>query len=72
MASEGPYDTACFHAQRAAEKHLKALLAWRGEAVPRTHDLEEIQDQCERVHSLPALAQLDLADLTGYAVELRV
>ena len=71
VASEGPYDTACFHAQQAAEKYLKALLAWHGEAIPRTHDLEEIQDRCERVHPLPALTNLDLADLTGYAVELR-
>jgi hypothetical protein len=23
VASEGPYDTACFHAQQAAEKYLK-------------------------------------------------
>ena len=25
-ASEGPYDTACFHAQQAAEKYLKGFL----------------------------------------------
>jgi HEPN domain-containing protein len=68
---EGPYDTACFHAQQAVEKYLKALLAWRGQPIPRTHDLEELQHQCGRQQSLPDLAALDLADLTGYAVELR-
>ncbi len=26
----GPYDTACFHAQQAAEKYLKAVLALAG------------------------------------------
>jgi HEPN domain-containing protein len=26
-ASEGPYDTACFHAQQAVEKYLKGVLA---------------------------------------------
>ncbi len=32
--------TSCFHAQQAAEKALKALLAWLSEdAIPRTHDL---------------------------------
>jgi HEPN domain-containing protein len=71
IASEGPYDTACFHAQQAAEKYLKALLAWHGQVIPRSHDLEEIQDQCEGVAPVPALVELDLADLTGYAVELR-
>lgn len=25
--SNGPYDTACFHAQQAAEKYLKGFLA---------------------------------------------
>lgn len=28
-----------FHAQQAVEKGLKAVLAARGEAVPKTHDL---------------------------------
>jgi HEPN domain-containing protein len=28
-ASEGPYDTACFHAQQAVEKYLKGFLAWK-------------------------------------------
>lgn len=33
--SDGPYDTACFHAQQAAEKYLKALsrsCRWRSSA----------------------------------------
>lgn len=30
VASEGPYDTACFHAQQAAEKYLKGFLVSRG------------------------------------------
>jgi len=41
--SDGPYDTACFHAQQAAEKYLKGLLAFQGEPFPRTHNLEELQ-----------------------------
>ncbi|MEW6107540.1 MAG: HEPN domain-containing protein, partial [Bacillota bacterium] len=42
MASEGPYDTACFHCQQAAEKHLKAFLAYHERPIPHTHDLEEL------------------------------
>ncbi len=34
-----PLDMLCFHAQQAAEKCLKALLAFRGVPFPRTHDL---------------------------------
>jgi HEPN domain-containing protein len=37
---EGPLDTVSFHAQQCAEKCLKALLCFRGEEVPRTHDVE--------------------------------
>lgn len=70
VGSEGPYDTACFHAQQATEKYLKALLALHGQPIPRTHDLEEIQERCAQVTALP-LNEIDLADLTGYAVELR-
>ena len=37
-ASAEMYGLACFHAQQAAEKGLKALLTKRGVAFPRTHD----------------------------------
>lgn len=37
-ASAEMYGLACFHAQQAAEKGLKALLTKRGKPFPRTHD----------------------------------
>lgn len=70
-ASEGPYDTACFHAQQAVEKYLKGFLAWRSLEIPRTHDLEELQRLCAQLEPWPDLAVFDLTDLTAYAVELR-
>ena len=71
LVSEGPYDTACFHAQQACEKYLKAYLAWHEQAIPRTHDLEELQRLCVGMESMPELSMLDLTELTAYAVELR-
>jgi len=71
VGSDGPYDTACFHAQQAAEKYLKALIALHGRPIPRTHDLEELERSCQEIKPLPELGQLDLSELTGYAVELR-
>lgn len=71
LVSEGPYDTACFHAQQAAEKYLKAYLAWREQAIPRTHDLEELQRLCVALKPMPELTVVDLTELTAYAVELR-
>jgi HEPN domain-containing protein len=71
VQSDGPYDTACFHAQQAVEKYLKALLACHGQPVPRTHDLEELQGLCAALAPPADLSELDLTELSGYAVELR-
>jgi HEPN domain-containing protein len=70
LESDGPYDTACFHAQQAAEKYMKGLLAFRGEPFHRTHDLEGLQHQEEALAGWP-LAGLDLAELSSYAVGVR-
>ncbi len=71
VVSEGPFDTACFHAQQAAEKYLKGLLAFHGEPIPRTHDIEELQRLCLpfAVHS--KLTEIDLTVLSDYAVPAR-
>jgi len=50
---------------------LKAYLAWHEQAIPRTHDLEELQRLCVGMESMPELSMLDLTELTAYAVELR-
>jgi HEPN domain-containing protein len=71
LRGDGPYDTACFHAQQAIEKALKTLLALHSQPIPRTHDLEELQRQALSFHPLPDLASLDLAETTDYAVQIR-
>ena len=56
LLEEKIYTQACFHAQQAVEKALKAVIAARGETPPRMH----------RVSALAELAGLsfdDLADL---------
>lgn len=69
--SEGPFDTACFHAQQAAEKCLKGLLAYFDEPIPKTHDIEELQRLCLPLASNPRLAEMDLTVLSDYAVPAR-
>lgn len=71
LGGEGPYDTACFHAQQAIEKALKALLAFKAQPIPRSHDLDELQRLCLTAYSDSKLAALDLAEATDYAVALR-
>ena len=73
-SGSGPYDAVCFHAQQAAEKALKALLALADAPIPRTHNLEDLQAQCLElppVTSASGLEALDLSELTPFAVEAR-
>ena len=71
LEGPGPYDTACFHAQQATEKTLKAFLAYHGQPIPWTHDLEEIQQLCLQTRPFPDLEGFDLTQLTDYAVAMR-
>ena len=71
MAGNGPYDTACFHAQQAAEKYLKGFLAFHGIQIPRTHNLEELEKLCATFTPAPNFNGLDLPLLTPYAVQMR-
>jgi HEPN domain-containing protein len=71
LESAGPYDTACFHAQQVAEKYLKGLVAFMEQPIPRTHNLEELQQLCLTLVPALQLTDVDLAELTPYAVQLR-
>jgi len=71
VEGDGPYDTACFHAQQAIEKSLKGFLVLRKQTAPRTHDLEELQRLCLSLAPLPGLADLDLVEATDYGVMAR-
>jgi HEPN domain-containing protein len=70
----GPYDAVCFHAQQAAEKALKALLAVADAPIPRTHNLEDLLAECLaffRGRTASDLEACDLTSLTAFAVESR-
>ncbi len=71
LASEGPFDTACFHCQQAIEKFLKAFLAFQGQQIPRTHDLEELARLCSLLDKTLKWDELNLEEVTDYAVAVR-
>lgn len=71
IKSDGPYDTACFHAQQAAEKYLKGLLAFHVVQIPRTYNLEELELLCVGLTHPPVLTNLNLTLLTPYADQMR-
>jgi len=64
-------DIACFHAQQAAEKALKAFLTWRDIPFQHTHDLARLLTQAKALdgdfRSLEAAADL----LSPYATDPR-
>ena len=64
-------DAACFHAQQAAEKCLKAYLIAHGISFPYTHNLEKLVELC--ISNDPSFSSLkgSAGSLTPYAVELR-
>ena len=71
LNEEHALDTACFHAQQAAEKFLKAYLVAQDADVPRTHNLAKLVDLC-RGYDVEFAGLRSLADaLTPYAVDLR-
>jgi HEPN domain-containing protein len=71
IAGAGPYDTACFHCQQAAEKCMKGLLCARGQSFPFTHDLRRLATFCDALDPSLSLSVPDVLALTDYAVRLR-
>ena len=70
-ASQPLRDDAAFHCQQAAEKALKAFLAWNDVPFRKTHSLEELGRQCCNI--APALRPLvdEAAPLSEYAWRFR-
>jgi HEPN domain-containing protein len=59
------------HAQQAAEKAMKAFLAWHDVPFRKTHNLEELGQQCVALDAtLSTVADL-AAPLTEYAWKFR-
>ncbi len=70
-AAAGSLDVACFHAQQAAEKYLKAYLVDRDGEVLHSHNIHKLLAVCGETNA--GFEQLmDAADLlTPFAVEAR-
>ena len=71
LEGEGPYDTACFHAQQAAEKYFKGFLAFCSRPIPHTHNIEELARLCLTENPNLDLGHVDVTELTPFAVEMR-
>jgi len=59
----------CFHAQQASEKFLKAYLAYRDIDFPRTHDLDFLLLECQKIDK--KAFDIDFKSLTDFGVSIR-
>ena len=62
---------ACYHAQQAAEKYLKAVLTAVNQPVPHTHDLMRLYQLYAQAADPYILQRGDLLALTLYATGVR-
>lgn len=71
LVDAGTFDAACFHAQQAAEKYLKAFLIYHAVASPYTHNLVKLVDLCIPLDASFRTLLPVVTPLVPYAVELR-
>ena len=71
VATGEALDTVCFHAQQAAEKSLKAVLALHEVAYPFTHDLRPLLALGAQLHAEVLEFEDAVEDLTQWAVTAR-
>lgn len=60
-----------FHSQQAAEKALKAFLAWHDVPFRKTHNLEKLGQQCVALDATLQTVADQAAPLTEYAWRFR-
>ena len=61
--------TICFHAQQAVEKFLKAFLIYNDVDFPRTHDVDYLLLECQKID--PTTFNIDLGSLSDFGVSIR-
>lgn len=61
--------TICFHAQQAVEKYLKSFLIFHDIDFPRTHDVDFLLIECQKIDN--ANFQFDFKSLTEFGVSIR-
>ena len=71
MATGKALDMACFHAQQAVEKSLKAILALHDVTYPWRHDLAELLALAKPLAPEISAYEEDMLAMAGYAVSAR-
>lgn len=66
---ESYQSTICMHAQQAVEKFLKAFLVYHNIDFPRTHDVDVLLKQCQKIDTKDFI--IDLGSLAVFGLKLR-
>ncbi len=61
--------TICFHAQQAVEKYLKSFLIFHNVDFPRTHDVDFLLMECQKIDK--DQFHFDFKSLTEFGVTIR-
>jgi HEPN domain-containing protein len=61
--------TICFHSQQAVEKYLKAFLIYHDIDFPRTHDVDYLLLECQKIDEINF--DFDFKSLTEFGVSVR-
>ncbi len=61
--------TICFHSHQAVEKFLKAFLVYHDVDFPKTHDLDFLLLECQKINK--TAFEIDLKSLTDFGVTVR-
>jgi HEPN domain-containing protein len=66
-----PVEIIGFHSQQAAEKSLKAVLAYNETVIPRTHEITELVNICNTLGACFDIPEAIADTITEYAVKVR-
>jgi HEPN domain-containing protein len=72
LRHNGIYEEACFHAQQAAEKALKAFLLHHGQTPPRIHNLSNLLTRCLTFDTTLDTLRAECTILTQYHAPTRL
>ena len=71
MRYKKPYEIICYHCQQTVEKSLKAALLFYGYSIYKSHDLLELDEDCQKRNPEFKKIEKECSQLSDYAFEAR-
>ena len=71
LKEDGPPNQICLHAQQMAEKYLKGYLSFNKELPQKTHQLDQLVEDCKKYDPSFSELEQEARQLTDYYTEAR-